>query len=65
MTAALDGNDSFDPLTLSENDGSDDGKELPEIGKNIDQWVDWRPRNKHERVLFKGLLKPLANRTDE
>ena len=65
VTTALDGEDSFDPLSLSDDEGSDKEKTQVELGKNIEDWVNWRPRNRHERVLLKGLLKPLRKKNDD
>ena len=65
MTTALDGNSNFDPLTLSEDECHSGGKRYSELGENIDHWVGWRPRSRHERVLLKGLIKPLPTNHDE
>ena len=65
MTTALDGNDDFDPLTLSEDESRSGGKRYSELGTNIDHWVGWRPRSRHERELLKGLIRPLPSNKDE
>ena len=64
VTTALDGEQHFDPLSLSDDEDADKGKEVSELGNNIEEWVSWRPQNRVERVLLKGLLKPLAKKSD-